>query len=391
MADVLTIDQLVTGLTPAQVKGKIYDILGQLGVSTTNWKPGGVVRLIISVTSIILAQFSQFIAAIARSAFLTSSTGDWLTLVAKYVYGVDRLLATFATGNVTLTNSQGGTFSFQPGDVVISGPNGLTYRNLNAFSLGANTTATTAFSCDTAGIIGSAGVGMLTTLETSLTGVTVSNVVALIGKDDETDSALIARCLLKPQSLSPAGSRGAYKYFALTAKRQDGTDIGVNRVQVSSYSMTGLTEVIVASPTGTITGTITDPTTDLGAIYASLVSSALPEAVTLHLTTATTAEVNLTFWAYFVDNVVVTTAQQIQVGINALTNWLPTLDIGGVTIPGVLTNKVPLDTMRDVLSDQFVADGYPRPLLVKILAPTTDVTVAVGAVAEPGTVTAQAA
>ncbi len=110
----------------------------------------------------------------------------------------------------------------------------------------------------------------------------------------------------------------------------------------------------------------------------------MPQCVTLTVATAGNKSLDLTFWAYFDANVNVTAAQQIQVAINALNNWLPVLPIGGITIGGVCTNVIPINTLRDVLSDQFVADGYGRPLLIKITNPSSDFFVGVGYVAEPG-------
>ncbi len=114
MASPLLISQLITGLTPLQVKGKIYQTLAQLRVNTTNWKPGGVVRLIISAASIVLSALSITISLIAQSAFLGTSQGDWLTIVALYVYGVTRAPAVSAAGLVTFTNSEGGGLDIQP-------------------------------------------------------------------------------------------------------------------------------------------------------------------------------------------------------------------------------------------------------------------------------------
>jgi hypothetical protein len=355
------------------------------------WKSGAVVRLIVSVCSIILSKLSLMIAAIARSAFLAMSTGAWLTLVAWYVYGVPRRAATQASGVVVLTNSSGGRWDFLPGDITISNDKGFTYRNTTAFSLEATASATASFAADVTGTGSNSGVGTITTLVTTLTGVTVTNPVDFIGLDEESDGALITRCLLKPESLSPNGPRGAYQLFAMNAVRGDGTAIGVNRVTVSPYSTTGRVTVVVASPTGSISGTWDDPDTDLGAIFANEVANALPEAVTLTVQTAETVPLNVTFWTYYPANVIVTAAQQIIVGTRALEAWLPTVPIGGITIDGVCSNAILRDTLRDIISDQFVTDGYGRPLLVRIITPSTDVSLGSLQVAEPATILAQAA
>lgn len=386
----LTIDQLVTPLTPLQCKVKMYEVLAALQVSTTSWKPGGVTRLMVAVFAIIASALSITISYLARSAFLTLSSGAWLTLVARYVFGTERFPATQAIGSITLVNSQGGAFTKAVGAVTVAGPSGKTYRNSTAFTLPAMGSTTVAFVADELGTGSNAGIGTITRLVTAMTGATVSNPSAFVGRDEETDDALIARALLKPQSLSPNGARGAYTWFALNAARlSDGALIGVNRVSVSHSSGTNSVTVTVATPSGALTGTIFDPGSDLGAVYASLANNCLPGGITLNVATATNLAISVQFWAYF-DSVSVSAAEQSRVGTLALTPYLTSTDmpIGGVTIPTVLANKVPRDTLRDVLSQGFVTAGYPRPRLVVVTTPSTDVSVTSSQVPVPGTITA---
>lgn len=382
---ILTIDQLIIPLTPLQVKTKIYEILAQLQVSTSNWKPGGVTRLIVSACSIVLAAFSVFISLIARAGFLTLSSGDWLTLVAQFVYGVQRGAASFASGTITLTNSQGGSFTPAADDIVFSNPaTGKTYRNTSPFTLNANSSVTVAIRADEAGAASSTGPGTITTMVTTLTGVTCSNVGSLIGADQQTDDSLIAECLLKPKSLSPNGPREAYKLFALQALRSDGTPVGVNRVSVSNSSTTGQSVVTVANPSGAVTGNQSDPDTDLGAVFQAVSQMALPSCVTLAVQSATTHTIDVQFWAYFANGLVVPASVQQSTAEPVVQQWLGSLDIGGVTIDGVAPNRVFRDTLRDVIAKAFTTP----PTLVVIVSPTDDIHLSQNEVPEPGTVTA---
>lgn len=390
MSSILTIEQLITPLTPKQCKTKMYEVLAALQVSTTSWKPGGVTRLTIAVFAIIAAALSITISLLARSAFLTLSTGAWLTLVARHVFGTERFPATQAIGMMRLVNSQGGSFSKNVGQVTIAGPTGKTYRNTAVFTLGANSAVNVPFASDELGIGANAGIGTLTTLVTTMVGVTVTNTTAFVGRNEESDDALITRALLKPQSLSPNGARGAYQWFALNARRaSDGQLIGVNRVSVSHSSGTNTTTVTVATPAGALTGVVGDPNSDLGAVYANIASNCVPGGVTLNVVTATNLAINVQFWAYF-DTVSVGATEQSRVGLLALTPYLTSTDmpIGGVVIPTVLANKVPRDTIRDVISQGFVDAGYPRPRLVVVTSPTADVSVGTTQVPVPGTITA---
>jgi hypothetical protein len=98
-------DALITPLSFDEIRASIYNVLAATGVTTSTWKPGAVVRTIISGVAIVLAGLSAFIALLAASAFLPLATGEWLRLVALYVFNVVRIEATFATGSVTLVNN----------------------------------------------------------------------------------------------------------------------------------------------------------------------------------------------------------------------------------------------------------------------------------------------
>jgi hypothetical protein len=92
----LPLDELTTPLTTDQVKARIYATLASVGVSTTSWKPGAVVRTMIAACAIVMAALSELTANIARSGFLELAEDKWLALVAHHVYGVDKVYATFA-------------------------------------------------------------------------------------------------------------------------------------------------------------------------------------------------------------------------------------------------------------------------------------------------------
>ena len=388
MADLST-DVLTTPATPKQVKAQLYETISDLGVSTTNWKAGGVVRLVIAMVAILASSLSGLIASLARSAFLATAVGDWLTLVARYVFGCERFPATFATAYVQLVNSLGGEFPRAAGEVIIAGPSGKTYTNADAFTLDPLGTVLVPFVAQEAGVASNAGVGVVTTLSTPLNGVTVANTTAFIARDRETDDALRARAALKPRAASPNGPSAAYEYFALTATREDGSLIGVNRVAVSRSSATNQVTVWVAAASGSIAGSYLDPSTDLGAVHASLVSNALSGTAVLATRTAVNRPVDVAFWAYF-DRLTLGAAPQRAIVAPVVTAWLSdsSMPIGGVTIPGVVTRVVPRDTLRDVVSQAFVDAGYPRPRLVRIFTPTTDVSLAEDDVPVPGNITA---
>jgi hypothetical protein len=380
----VSLEALITPLTPKQIKTAMYEKLALLGASTTAWNPGGVARLMIAIFAVVASAFSITIAALARSAFLTLSSGPWLTLVARYVFGTERFPATAAAGTITLVNTLGGNFPRDAYAVTVAGPGGKTYRNSVAFTLPPLGSVTVPFLADESGSGSNAGVGTIQRLVTTMPGVSVSNPVAFVGRDEETDDALIARAMLKPQSISPDGARGAYKWFALTATRaSDGSLIGVNRVNVSHSSYFGEATVTVATPAGALSDA------DLADVDRHIFENALPGGVLLTVRTATNYPISVSFWAYF-DRENVSASEQTRIGIAALTPWLSSTEmpIGGVTIAGVAERKVLRDTIRDVLSQGFVDAGYGRPRLVRVWNPTADVSVGETQVPVPGVISA---
>lgn len=379
-----SLNDLVTPLTRDQVQASIYEVLGIVGVNTTTWKPGAVVRTMIAATSIVIAAFSSLTAQIARSGFLELAEGDWLTLVARHVYAVERELATFAEGQITLTNAGGGTFTLDPDDLVISNPaTGKSYRNTLPFTLGALTSITIPIRAIEAGSASTSSPNAITQVETTLLGVTCTNAVAVVGRDAEQDPALRARCSEKLGALSPNGPWDAYSYAARNAKRPDGTAIGVTRVRISKDGFGNVT-VYCATASGAVTGTVIDPNTDLGIVDLEIQRKAAPLAVTANAVSAAPVSIPITY-SVWMRNSSGLTSGQIEAAVSAkLTTFMAGQPIGGNVI-GADPGKVFQDAIKTAI-------GSTRPEIfhVVVTAPAADVVLALNQVPVLGTVTATA-
>jgi len=204
---IISVDDLLTPLTRADVEGSIYSVAARLGLSTSTWKPGAVVRTMVTATSVVLAALSRVQVDIAKSGFVDLAEVGWLTLLARYVYGVERITETFATGTVQLNNDGGGVYALDPFDLVVANSaTGKAYRNTEAVALGAGQVGLdVSVIAAEAGAASSATPGQLSVLTTALPGVTVDNAVGLTGLDNERDSALRARCKERLGALSPMG------------------------------------------------------------------------------------------------------------------------------------------------------------------------------------------
>ena len=368
----LTLKTLVVPLTVAEAKTAIYDSLTAQGVSTTTWKSGGTARTIIAGLSIVLAAFSRLQSLIAKSGFLSLAEKDWLTLVALHVYDVERSTGTFATGEVTLVNSGGGVYSGDAGDLIFLNTDSLkTYRNTASYSLGASATITVAVEAIEIGTDSNAIAAQINALVTTLSGVTVSNALALVGTDPESDTALRLRCSEKTGSLSPNGASDAYAYVARSAVRDDGvTAIGVTRVRAVADG-TGLVDVYVATATGRITGTAGDPTTDLGAVNLAIQTQVVPLSVTATVQSATPIQIDVTYELWIRDTSGLTDALVESAVEDALLAYITDQPIGGVIVSPA-AGKIYVSALETV-----IGAAVPGVIVkVAVTLPAADVTLA---------------
>lgn len=372
----LSLDDLTTPVTTAQAREAQYATLAAVGTDTTSWKPGAVVRTMIAAMAIIIAAFSEEIARIARLGFLSLSSGEWLSQVARHVYGTERIEATFATGAVTLTNTGGGVFSLDPDDLILSNTTtGKTYRNTAAFTLGAMTSVTISVRASEAGIASSAAAGDVDALVTPLIGVTtIANALSFSGADAESDEQLRSRCLEMLGSLSPMGPWDAYSYAARTTTRADGSNVGVTRVRIQK-SVYGNVSVYVAKAAGGVTDS-----DDMDLLDDAIQRRAVPLAVTAGVISATELGVPITYeaWAYESSR----TPGQIETAIEtALNTFIASQPIGGNVI-GDASGKIFGSSIRAA-----IVKALPEIFYAVVTLPAGDVTMTLNQVAVLGAVT----
>jgi phage-related baseplate assembly protein len=379
----IALQDLVTPLTRQDVETSVYNVLTLLGVDTTAWKPGSVVRTMISATSLVLAALSTLQAQIAASGFLALSQGDWLTVVAQQVYGLDRLQATFASGSITLTNSGGGIYLFSAGGLTFRNPTtGKTYHNTADISLGAVSSASGPIQADALGAASTSAAATITFLVTPFPGVTCSNAAAVVGRDAETDVSLRTRCSELLGSLSPHGPWDAYTFAARSALTSAGAGAGVNRTRLTKDGFGNVT-IYLATASGVITGTIGDRTSALGAADDAIQRNAAPLAVTAHTLSATAVVIPVTYevWLY---NTAGLTDAQVQSAISAvLVAFFAAQPIGGNVVSGV--GSVYVDAIRAAIES-----AVPQIFHTLVTAPGADVVLTAGQVPVLGTITVTA-
>ena len=323
----LPIDQLTAPLTEEDVKQSLYNLMVAAGLPVTSWIAGSVIRTMIAVVAKTYATFTTILANLTKAEFLDLAESFWLTLLAKFVYNVDRIPSGFATGTETLINSGGAIYSFDPGDVIFKNSvTNKTYFNVDAFTLNPAEEKDIDIQAFEAGPDSTAAIGQINSLVTELLGVSVSNPGVLVGTSEEKDPDLRIRCRNALGALSPNGPLDAYNFFAKSTARPDGTIITVNRVKVSADSSTGVVQVYLADPDGPL------DSADVTLIDENIQQKCVPIAVTAIIDNAVAVVVNLTIQAWFTKTIN-NTVQSITDAINtSLTNTFAVYPIGGLSL-----------------------------------------------------------
>lgn len=373
--------ELTTPLTPDEVEDAIYKALGVRGAKTTAWKLGSAVRTLIAGTSIILSGFSELAAAVASGGFLALASDDWLTLVARYVFGVERQTGTFATGPATLTNTSGSNYTGGADDLIVqNSTTGKEYRSIGAWSVAPFSTADIDVRAVEVGADSTSPPGDIDTLVTTLGGVTVSNTNQITGNDEEDDEELRWRCLERTGALSPMGPKDAYGYAARNALTTDGDAIGVTRVATQAPG-DGTVNVWVATDSGGVTGDAGDPETDLGAVAAAIYQNAEPLAVEAVVDTATPLSTPITYelWIYTSSGLTETEVEDLVE--DALEELFANTPIGGHLVGSLRRVYV-----SDIVS--AIDSVAPEVFRVDVTVPAADFAVPIDNVPVLGTVTA---
>ncbi len=330
-----SIDELMTPLTEDQVFETFLDICRELELPVDSWAKGGALRVILRVVARVYAGFTAIMAAFIKSGFLDTAEKEWLTRLAKYVYGVDRREATFARETIRLTNTGGFLFTQAAGTVTVLSPaTKKTYRNTSAFTLNPLEVLDVEFEAVEVGSASSAPAGTITELETNLTDVTCTNPRPFIAIDAETDPELRQACRDKLGALSVRGPRSAYGWAIREAKRDDGNPVNINRSRRSSSSSKGQVNVWCASPSGAPVDE------DLDAVRDSIEKLARPDGVTVTVAAASTVNYSrsLTVYATRTDGV---SAADIKTLVEAaFVREGATFPIGGQQKPGAANGKV---------------------------------------------------
>lgn len=369
------LDDLLEVTTFDEAKATIYDVLEAVGVPTSSWKPGAVVRTIISATAVMITAASSLHSAVGKGGYITKAVDNWLDHVAEEVYETPRQLANQATGDVTLTNAGVGIFTFDPDELtLVNSLTGKLYRNTEAITLNPSTTVTAEFAAIETGSASNALPGEIDALETPLTGVSCSNAEALQALDDEDDAHLSTRSRESLGALSPNGPWDAYSYVAKAAVRPDGSLIGVTKVRTTHDGLGNLT-AYVAGAAGPLTGP------DLSYVDKAIQEKAAPLGITATTANATAVPTDITGDVWIYNTVNLTDAAILTLIEAKITSFFAARPIGGDVIAGGGGGKLYLDGIKGAIG------GTKQEIFnIDLTAPTADTALTPNQVPTLGTV-----
>jgi hypothetical protein len=355
-------------------------MLVTLGIPADQWRPGGVASTILTVVCNTFESFSSLMVSALSSNFLDYTSGSWLVLLAYYVYGVTAQPATFATGQLTLTNTEGGIYDYaENGAVFLNQTTQIQYTNSQAFALGSLSTVTFDIVATTAGSVGSSPPGAISQLVTTMLGVTASNALSVVGQDAQSDASIKTTCYGALGATSNDGPRQAYQYAVTTAYNPvTNASVNINRVQVSPASSNGIVSVYCASPSGAPIAS------DLVAAAANVEALCRPNGVSANVySVGTVADSDtIVVWAQAapgLNQVALTTAIE-----TALSAYIAAYPIGGLAttgggylfgslVDGIIYSVNPNVYAITGTTDHAIATGYvitdATSITVNVVAP----------------------
>lgn len=370
------LEDIVTEETEATVLAKLFAALQATGVSTESWQPGDPTRSLLHALSTFCATKEERAVLAIKSGFLDLAVEGGLTLLAKQVFDVDRIPATYATCTARFTNTGNALYTVDPEDFTfLDSSSQKTYRNSTGGTLNPASTLDVTIVAEEAGPGSSAGIGDVDTLVNALPKVSVTNITVAVGTDAEGDAALRARCRAKLGALSPNGPADAYRFVAQTPALVNGRVI--TRCRVVDDSTVGEVDVYIAGPSGAVDGpTVTD-------VDAGIEHWANPLCNQATVTSAANYTLAVTYqlWVYTGIN---KQASEIEADVEAmLEQELATRPVGGDITPPASTGYI----YRGFLEATILKAVSPYGYRVVVTTPAGDVSLANNQVAVPSTVT----
>ncbi len=255
-----------TGSGSSFVAGDFYFFsLSSPTFPTTAWQPGSAPLTLLDVDAQELADLSTLISLVAMGGYVTNqpgvtgASGPWLDLAGQALYGLTRNPSIATVGIVTLTDAGGaGPFNIAAGQIWVASTASLStayplrYLCTTGGTLPKNGTLVISVAAEKPGAAYNVGAAAITTMLTSLPGVTVTNAsnwITTNGTDPESDLAYSTHCMGRWPSIGVGATAATYDYWARTASAE------VTRTKVVADGVTGgQVDIWVAGTAGPVSG-----------------------------------------------------------------------------------------------------------------------------------------
>jgi hypothetical protein len=252
MAYTFTFASLITVATAAKLLERGLSVARLLSLPVDSWRAGDPTRSLYHFLAEYLSTHDQVAAEYIKAGFLDWAAGDWLKVLAYQVYGVEAEDASSASNTLRLSNSSGGLYAFDAGDVIWrSSFTGKTYHNRDPFTLNPlQSNLEIYWVADEPGADSSVGNNEIDEFVTPFPGISIVSSSAGYGSDAQSDDSIKLACRESLGATSPNGPREAYEYIA---KRSQLTGTNeVTRARASGDTGNGTVYVRVASAAGPV-------------------------------------------------------------------------------------------------------------------------------------------
>jgi uncharacterized phage protein gp47/JayE len=243
---------LITTETADELLSFMLTRLGEKGWPTTDWEPGALALSLLEIDTDVLADVLASVQLIAKGGHLDLSESDWLTLLARSQFQVERKAPVFALANVRLTcSAAAGPYTIGPGGSTIITADGRRYTSTNTTNqnLASGGTLDLTYRAESPGNAWNLSLATTLTLVTTLAGVTAApretftgsgSAMVTPGVNEESDRALRARCKAKWALLGAEKTHDAYFFLATSALDPSGNAIlGITKALVDDTNPDG--------------------------------------------------------------------------------------------------------------------------------------------------------
>jgi hypothetical protein len=201
--------------TYAQILERGLSLATSAQLPVTSWQPGDPTRSLYNFVTDALTIREDYTVESIKSGFLDNASGKWLQVLAKQLYGVDFVAASYSTPTITLRNDGGGRYTPDAGDLTFKASStGATFHTTDAGTgpLAPGATVTYALVSDGTGSGFTVAPNEIDEIVTTLLEVVIVSSTAAAANDDQEDEPLREQCRATLGALSPNGPPDAYEY-----------------------------------------------------------------------------------------------------------------------------------------------------------------------------------